>query len=240
MPGIEADLPADSSIDFERFIPLFPLPNTVLFPCAILPLHIFERRYRMMTRDALAGPRLIAMALLKPGYEPRYHQNDPAIHDVVCVGRILRDEQLPDGRYNLLLQGLVPARVAEENHDLTYRRAYVAPTAVVPIELDSENRLRQELRAVLSQPPYTEIATKAHWLPLLDCPDLILSDVLDVLASVALPTVDEKQAFLEDRSIISRTGRLCAFFRSVRLAFCDYEQHWLKHCRPWPPSCFLN
>lgn len=231
---------AEPPIDLKQLIALFPLPNTVLFPCALLPLHIFERRYRMMTRDALAGDRLIAMALLKPGYEARYDHLDPAIHEVVCVGRIIREEQLPDGRYNLLLHGLVPARVVEENRDLAYRRAYVAATALGAVEPDCEVGLRQKLRAVLSQPPYAEIAIKAHWLPLLDCVDLVLSDVLDVLASLALPTSEEKQAFLEDRCVASRTGRLCAFFSSVRVAFSDYERHWLRHCRPWPPACLSN
>ena len=54
----------------KRFsTPLFPLPNVVLFPRAVLPLHIFEDRYKAMITDALRGNRLIAMALLKPGWE---------------------------------------------------------------------------------------------------------------------------------------------------------------------------
>src|SRR6478672_7469926 len=86
-------------------IPLFPLPNVVLFPRAILPLHIFEERYKAMTADALRGRREIAMALLRPGWERDYHHK-PAIEPVVCVGRILSHERLPDGKYNFLLQGL--------------------------------------------------------------------------------------------------------------------------------------
>jgi uncharacterized protein len=58
-------------------IPLFPLPNVVLFPNVFLPLHIFEQRYRAMVSDALAGDRIIGMVLLQPGYEADYVRQPP-------------------------------------------------------------------------------------------------------------------------------------------------------------------
>src|SRR3954453_13428604 len=76
-------------------VPLFPLPNVVLFPRAVLPLHIFEERYKTMTADALQGDRQIAMALLQPGWERDYYQK-PAINQVVCIGTVLTHERLPD------------------------------------------------------------------------------------------------------------------------------------------------
>ena len=94
-------------------VPLFPLPNVVLFPRAVLPLHIFEERYKEMTADALRGRRLIAMSLLRPGWERDYYSK-PAIEPVVCVGQIVSHERLPDGKYNLLLQGQGRARVVRE------------------------------------------------------------------------------------------------------------------------------
>src|SRR5947209_4114241 len=94
---------ASGHLRFEA-VPLFPLPNVVLFPRAVLPLHIFEERYRAMMADALAGDRQVAMALLKPGWEKNYYAR-PAIEPVVCLGRILSHERLPDGCYNFLLQG---------------------------------------------------------------------------------------------------------------------------------------
>ena len=59
------------------FIPIFPLPNVVLFPNVFLPLHIFEPRYREMVGDALAGDRMIGMTLLKPGWEHEYEGRPP-------------------------------------------------------------------------------------------------------------------------------------------------------------------
>src|SRR5438270_7411228 len=100
-PTDEADLSA---------VPLFPLPNVVLFPRAVLPLHIFEERYKAMTAHALEGDRQFAMALLRPGWEKNYYSK-PVIDPVVCVGRILTHERLEDGKYNFMLQGTTRARV---------------------------------------------------------------------------------------------------------------------------------
>src|SRR5438128_9189192 len=79
---------------------LFPLPNLVLFPHVLQPLHIFEPRYRQMTAEALAGDRLIAMMLLQPDWEKDY-QGAPAVHPVGCLGKIIADQQLDDGRFNI-------------------------------------------------------------------------------------------------------------------------------------------
>jgi uncharacterized protein len=107
---------------FAGTAPLFPLPDVVHFPHLLLPLHIFEPRYREMTADALAGDRLIAMALLKPGSTTT--EGSPPIHDVVCLGRITADQQTKDGRYYLVLQGLSRARIVREEDDaLPYRVA---------------------------------------------------------------------------------------------------------------------
>src|SRR5438034_6247945 len=93
-----------STNELPDSVPLFPLPNVVLFPRAVLPLHIFEERYKAMTADALAGNGQIAMAVLLPGWEKSYYAR-PAIEPVVCVGAIISHEKLADGKYNFLLQG---------------------------------------------------------------------------------------------------------------------------------------
>src|SRR5437660_4656510 len=97
-------------VAFDGTTRLFPLPNVVLFPRVTLPLHIFEPRYRQMTADALAGDRLITMALLKPGFEAEYDQRPP-LYPVACLGKILADQQMEDGRYHILLLGLSRVRI---------------------------------------------------------------------------------------------------------------------------------
>jgi Lon protease-like protein len=94
-------------------IPLFPLPNVVLFPRMPLPLHIFEPRYRAMVRDALGGAHLIGMVLLRGDWRAEY-AGTPPIFATGTVGEIVRVDELPDGRFNLVLRGVKSFHVREE------------------------------------------------------------------------------------------------------------------------------
>jgi Lon protease-like protein len=99
--------------DFSGVVRLFPLPNLVMFPGVLQPLHVFEPRYVNMLEDALAGDRLIAMALLAPGWEKEY-DGRPPIAPLVCIGRIASHAPTESGRYNVLLVGARRARIVEE------------------------------------------------------------------------------------------------------------------------------
>jgi len=114
------DLPASG------IVPIFPLPNVVLFPETVLPLHVFEPRYRAMVRDAASGERRIAVALLRPGYEEEY-MGSPPIHPLGTVGRIDGLRPLPDGRFLLSLVGLQRVRFEEIASDRPYRLAHTTP-----------------------------------------------------------------------------------------------------------------
>ena len=109
-----------------EIVPLFPLPNVVLFPRMPLPLHVFEPRYRAMMRDALRGPRLIGMVLLRGEWTADYYGRPP-IFSTGTVGEIVHVEELPDGRFNLVLRGMRVFRIVEEVVTETpYREARVA------------------------------------------------------------------------------------------------------------------
>src|SRR5262249_12044296 len=142
--------------DFQGVARLFPLPNLVLFPHVVQPLHIFEPRYRQMMADTLADDRRMALALLRPGWEADYHQAPP-IHPVGWLGQVLQEEKLPDGRYNLLLRGLCRARVVEElKTDRLYRSARVqllrdVPVASPPAEQEMRGRVDAALGAWFAQ-----------------------------------------------------------------------------------------
>jgi Lon protease-like protein len=122
-------------------IPLFPLPNVVLFPNVFLPLHIFEPRYRAMLGDALAGDRIIGMTLLMPGYEADY-EGRPAVYPVGCAGVITHSERLPDGRSNVVLRGIEKFRIIEEDASKEYRLARVEPLPEATTDPDKV-RLKQ-------------------------------------------------------------------------------------------------
>jgi len=108
-------------------IPIFPLPDVVLFPHTLLPLHIFEPRYRQMVRDCLDGDRRLAMALLRPGWENDYYGRPP-IYPIAGAGEIIQHEELPDGRFNILLRGTMRIGItAELPSDKPYRAARARP-----------------------------------------------------------------------------------------------------------------
>src|ERR1051325_3464260 len=94
-------------------LPIFPLPNVVLFPNVFLPLHVFEPRYREMVAHALVADRMIGMALLRPGWERQY-EGRPPVFDVGCSGVMTHCERLTDGRYNIVLRGVERFRIVEE------------------------------------------------------------------------------------------------------------------------------
>jgi len=105
-------------------VPIFPLPDVVFFPKTYLPLHIFEDRYRAMTRKALAGNGSIAMVLLRDGWELDCRGN-PAVHPVACLGKIDSYEELKGGKYNIVLAGLHRVRLVREIQHSPYRLAHV-------------------------------------------------------------------------------------------------------------------
>jgi Lon protease-like protein len=107
-----SDNSADS-LPIQGAVRLFPLPDLVMFPHVVQPLHIFEPRYCEMLEDALASDKRIAMVLLAPGWEADY-EGRPAIAPVACVGRIMAHERLPTGRHNILLRGLSRAAIRRE------------------------------------------------------------------------------------------------------------------------------
>jgi Lon protease-like protein len=190
---------------------LFPLPNLVLFPNLLQPLHIFEPRYRQMTADALAGDRLIAMVLLRPGWEAGY-DGRPPIFPVACLGKILSEQQLPDGRYNLQLRGLSRARILDEmDAGKLYRTARVELLSDCDPPADpAEQQMRTQLLRMV--PSWTAARPQAREMfgKLLKS-DLSIGTISDVL-TFALPVpIELKQELLETLSVEARVSRLVSF-----------------------------
>ncbi len=201
--------------DFRGLARLFPLPNLVLFPAVIQPLHIFEPRYRQLIEDALKDDRLIGMALLKPGYEADY-DNNPPLYPVICLGRIHKEERLPDGRWNLLLHGLTRARIESEvDADRLYRMARVD---LIPEQEVASASTAMELRCRLGRETRRWFA--AHEAAVIQLEKLLHSDLtLGSLCDVfgfALPiAVETKQQLLEDVDVLARARRLIAHLETT-------------------------
>src|SRR5688500_11090382 len=204
--GYDCSMMDDSVLDLGA-VPLFPLPGVVLFPRAVLPLHIFEDRYRAMTADALASDKTLAMALLKPGWEKSYYGR-PAIEPVVCVGRILSHEKLPDGKYNFLLQGALRARIVSEHarEDVPYRTAELQPleeTPALEIDLEAERRRPHEL---FTNTPLGGVGAGRQFRQIVKTP-LPTSTVADLAAFTFLDDVVLKQSLLAEVDARARIGR---------------------------------
>ena len=182
-------------------IPLFPLPDVVLFPGTRRPLQVYEPRYREMIADALKGNRIIGMVLLRPGFEADY-EGRPPIYGIGCAGVIEDYEQLPDGRYLILLRGLTTFRIVSEDQRKPYRVARVE--AIPELLRDDESGALSTLRSKLA-----ELLTKV--LPLdVEPPDPGLEDVEFVnITAQALPMSEaDRQALLERTSVIERARAL--------------------------------
>jgi len=185
-------------------IPLFPLPNVVFFPRMPLPLHVFEPRYRQMVRDAAEGPRLIGMVLLRDGWQGDY-QGRPQVFGTGTVGEMVRTEELPDGRANIVLRGLREFTIERELPPATpYRQAAV--------------RWRPPLDETLAPGRRAAIAAGVHrWLARLGQPaaaERLLSEPLDdetfvnFFAQQLELSPIEKQALLEAPGLGARADRL--------------------------------
>jgi Lon protease-like protein len=190
-------------MDFPSIIPVFPLPNVVLFPGVPLPLHIFEPRYRDLVRDVSGSHEIIGMALLRGDWQDRYYEN-PDIFETGCAGKIVNVEQVPDGKFNILLHGIREFTIERYIFDKSYRQAAVRWRTVGPRAIDRACRCR--LVSLLSGFLRTQPDTPAHRL----LHDPILSDELLVnFFSYALEIAPlEKQGLLEATSLTERAERL--------------------------------
>jgi uncharacterized protein len=139
------DAAAHLDRDALASLPIFPLPNCVLLPGGLMPLHVFEPRYRDLTRDVLAGNCLLGVARLRPGFEHSYY-GKPPVYDRFGVGKIICSEELDDGRFVLLLRGVGRAELARElANERSYRCVEARPLedgVVDPLEaMDHQRRL---------------------------------------------------------------------------------------------------
>jgi Lon protease-like protein len=183
-------------------IPIFPLPNVVLFPGVFLPLHIFEPRYREMVKDTLAEDRLIGMSLLKPGWD-RYADGQPPVYPVGCVGLISHIETLEDGRYDLVLRGVEKFRISrEEELTRAYRRATVDYLEEHMTAADREvvRRQRHTLERLLSA--VSDAPDQAFPTNLSD------DEVINALAQYLELEPIERQALLEQDGVARRCAAL--------------------------------
>ncbi|MFO0832220.1 MAG: LON peptidase substrate-binding domain-containing protein [Phycisphaerales bacterium] len=231
-------------VNFGRPIPLFPLDSVALLPQQVLPLHVFEPRYRQMVEHALDGNGLIAMAVFEGDQWKQEYHGRPRIRPVVCVGHIVQHSKRADGRYDILLQGVCRARVLKEvppTEDRLYRAAYLEPFSVPTeggeLSLDDagEQRLRDartRITEMLSEGPLSKLTVAEPILEYLRNEEIPTHAILELVAfpltqdqKVRYRLLAEEDAGERARIILQELGSL---ERIVRLAVGQHPEAWPK------------
>jgi uncharacterized protein len=184
---------------------VFPLSGVLLLPRSPLPLHIFEPRYRAMTRDALEGDGFIAM--VQPSGD-RGDAMNPPLYPIACLGRIIASDSMDDGRYNIVLRGETRFRIAQElslkdgyrrvEADYAQFRSDLSPD---PTRVDRD-RLMAGLKRFLERR-----GLQANWDDAARATDEAL---VNALAAACPFTPQEKQALLEADTLADRAALLTA------------------------------
>ena len=188
-------------------VPLFPLPNAVLFPKTPMPLYIFEERYRTMVRDIVAGDGDIVIALMREGQEFK-RAGISAVHSVACLGKIETCEQLEDGKYNIVVVGVSRVRLKRIVENTPYRLVEVELLESETYIQDSEEILsRQKLLGDLFA-QFTELAAGMESQAAELMPGLDFESLVNMVAMTLNLSVHQKQAVLEIDSISLRCDML--------------------------------
>ena len=191
-------------------VPVFPLAGALLFPRSQLPLHIFEERYRAMMRDALAGDRLIAMI------QPKDHEEPPALFEIGCIGRISACEELDDGRFNIVLEGLSRFRIAREAQVETLYRQVDADRSGFEDDEDAVLGLAQRAEVEREARRYADaLGYMVEWAQVSRLDDEML---VNGIAQIAPLDVGSKQALLEATDLADRADLLVQFMQFQRMA----------------------
>ncbi|MBK9030014.1 MAG: LON peptidase substrate-binding domain-containing protein [Myxococcales bacterium] len=203
------DLCADDAIapgELAR-LPIFPLPNAVLLPGGLMPLHVFEPRYRDLVRDALAGSGLLAIARLRPGYQRDYDGRPPVLEHA-GVGRIIASEEAADGRYMIVVRGLARVALARELPPVrAYREVEARLLPDAPAGADVLARAHGQLLALcerLSQALDRGGDQLRALLASCSCPGACA----DAIAAALVFDHDERQALLERLDPADRLERV--------------------------------
>ncbi|MBX7244082.1 MAG: LON peptidase substrate-binding domain-containing protein [Candidatus Sumerlaeaceae bacterium] len=196
-------------------VPIFPLPNIVFFPETVLPLHIFEPRYKEMIAAALEENSPLGVVQLKPGWDQNYYGNPP-VYRLLGVGEIVSSHRWDDGRYDIILAGKHRARIVEESQRGQYRMAQVeylediTPTAKTPDLEENYSALRQLFDQIVASLPEAAQAIRPEaWT------DPSPGVLADLLAHTLVDNAYDKQSILAELDVARRLALVRVQMNSV-------------------------
>jgi Lon protease-like protein len=212
-------------VNFGRPMPVFPLDQVTLLPQQVLPLHIFEPRYRQMVTDALDGSGQIAMAVFDGrDWKQQYHGRPP-IRPAVCIGHIAQHEKLADGRYNIMLRGVCRARVIKElapRDARLYREAMLEPIGLEQDETPTLKALRISIERDLDAGPLARLADGAALLEYIRDDDIPTAALLELISFTLVKDREKRYRLLEEGDADARAEmvrrEISEIERVIRLA----------------------
>lgn len=203
-------------IDFNKPVPVFPLPGCVLLPYSVQPLHVFEPRYRQMVADVIDTHGLIAMGRFKGSVtQEQYLNGRPPLHGDVCIGYVERYESLEDGRYLVVLRGVCRATIVEEPDHQPYRVAQLRPTEWPALSDDELTDQRQAIEALIHDPAFDDVESILPLRELRDEP-IPTPGLIDLTTAATTESIDDLQAMLGEPDALARAHWLESHLTELR------------------------
>jgi len=225
-------------VNFGRPMPLFPLDQVALLPQQVRPLHVFEPRYRQMVEHALDGAGQIALAVFerRPSDQAEY-LGSPTIRPAVCVGQIVQHEKLPDGRYNILVQGICRARVLNEvppDDDRLYRAAMLEPIGAENGDEGMLGSIRGRLESCLSEGELAHMRRAREIAEFLRNERIPTSALMEVVSFTMITDPAVQYRLLSEGDPLARweiiSHELDGLERLIRIASKQHPEEWPKGC----------
>lgn len=227
-------------VNFGKPMPLFPLPDTVLLPHAVQPLHIFEPRYRAMVSDCLDQAGQIAMATFA-GDDRKPQPDAPTrLRPAVCVGQIVHHDALSDGRHNILLHGVCRARIDRVNEptdDRPYRTAMLTPLEAVESKPEPMTEVRRDLKSILVGPRLSRLRSIESVMEWFDREDVSTHALLELLGFALMHDTEVKYRLLAEPDPISRAGLIKRELKCLDHLLCKADR---QAFRDWPKGMSWN
>ncbi len=222
-------------VNFSTPMPLFPLRDTVLLPHAVLPLHIFEQRYRQMVSHVLEDTKQFALATISDGRSAEESANPPRLRPIACVGQIIEHQGLPDGRHNILLHGICRAKILdieEPTDERLYRTADLAPIEIQTEQPPALTDVREQLKSLLLRPTLKRMRSVDTVIEWFDRSDIPTPALLELVGFTLIKDSETKYRLLAEpdpkrrAAVIQR--ELVEIDNLVSRAQRQGHEHWPK------------
>lgn len=226
------------SVNFAREMPIFALDSVVLLPQQVLPLHIFESRYIQMVQQVLDGAGQIAMAVVCDNVADL--SGDPPIKPAVCVGQIVQHEALPDGRFNILIQGICRARVREDlrpSGDRLYRAGLLEPLGEPNQDSAHLHRLREWIEDELSGGSLRRLTVAEHVVEYVRNEEVPNAAVLELISFALLSDHHLRYRLLAEGDMDRRATMIERELQSLSALIRQAEE---QKPEDWPKGCSWN